>query len=201
MLKVPKKIKNFVWRACKDSIPTKVNLRRRSIAISLLCDRCSIEEENCLHALWSCRELDLVWSASSGWGHRSTSDYVDFRELLSWILENHAQHKLFAITVWTIWNQRNQIRHHVPSCSTDQIAQVALEKLNEFHYVLPQPLPALPQSKVAWKPPPSSIFKLNFDGAIFKSENKSGVGVVIRGCRGHMIASLTPRFFHKHMML
>ena len=158
MLKVPNKIKNFVWWACKDSIPTKINLRRRSIAVSPLCDRCTIEEENCLHALWSCRELDQVWSDSSGWGHWSTSDYVDFRELLSWILENHSQPELFAMTVWTIWNQRNQIRHHVLSCITDQIAQVALEKLNEFHSVLPQPLPALPQSKVVWKPPPSGIF-------------------------------------------
>ena len=96
MLKVPKKIKNFVWRACKDSIPTKINLRRRSIAVSPLCDRCTIEEENRLHALWSCRELDQVWSDSSGWGHWSTSDYVDFHELLSWILENHAQPELFA---------------------------------------------------------------------------------------------------------
>ena len=65
-----------------------------------------------------------------------------------------------------------------------------MEKLNEFHSVLPQPLPALPQSKVVWKPPPSGIFKLDFDGAVFKSENKSGVGVVIQDCRGHMIASL-----------
>ena len=38
MLKGPKKIKNFIWRACKGSIPTKVNLRTRSIAISPLCD-------------------------------------------------------------------------------------------------------------------------------------------------------------------
>ena len=187
MLKVPNKIMNFVWQACKDSIPTKINLRRRSIAVSPLCDRCTIEEENCLHALWSCRELDQVWSDSSGWSHWVI--YVDFRELLSWILENHSQPELFAIIVWTIWNQRNQIRHHVLSCITDQIAQVALEKLNEFHSVLPQPLPALPQSKVVWKPPPSGIFKLNFDGTVFKFENKSGVGVAIQDCRGHMIAS------------
>lgn len=31
---------------------------------------------------------------------------------------------------------------------------------------------------------------LNFDGAVFNSDNKSGVGVVIRDCKGHMIASL-----------
>lgn len=62
---------------------------------------------------------------------------MDFRELRSWILENHAQPELFTMTIWTIWNQRNQIRHHVSSCSSDLIAQVALEKLNEFRSILP----------------------------------------------------------------
>ena len=107
MRKVPNKIKNFVWRACKDSIPTKVNLRRRSIPVHMLCDRCSVEEETCLHALWSCKELDQVWSGLSGWGQGKMSCFVDFCELLSWILDNHAQPKLFAMTVWTVRNQRN----------------------------------------------------------------------------------------------
>jgi len=43
---VTNKIKNFMWRACKDPIPTKVNLRRRSIPIPMLCDQCSVKEES-----------------------------------------------------------------------------------------------------------------------------------------------------------
>ncbi|KAF3959114.1 hypothetical protein CMV_016044 [Castanea mollissima] len=34
------------------------------------------------------------------------------------------------------------------------------------------------------------MFKINFDGAVFKSENSSGAGVAIRDCRGRVIASL-----------
>lgn len=41
VLGVPNKMKNLVWRTCKDSIPTLVNLRRRSIAVSSRCARCS----------------------------------------------------------------------------------------------------------------------------------------------------------------
>lgn len=51
-------------------------------------------------------------------------------------------------------------------------------------------MPARPQPNAVWKPPPSGIFKLNFDGVVFKSENKSGVGVAIWDCRGQIIASL-----------
>ena len=97
---------------------------------------------------------------------------------------NHAQRDLFAMTVWMIWNQRNQIWHRIPSCNTDQLAQVAIERLNEFVAGLPPTNPAPQKSKVVWKPPPTGMFKLNFDGAVFKQENKSGVGVAIRDCKG-----------------
>ena len=68
-LQVPNKIKNFMWRACRDSLPTKVNLRRRHIMDSSLCEQCLREEESPLHALWSCRELDLIWLESM-WNFR-----------------------------------------------------------------------------------------------------------------------------------
>lgn len=60
-LQVPNKIKNFMWRACRDSLPMKANLRRRHITDSPLCERCLREEESLLHVLWSCCELDSVW--------------------------------------------------------------------------------------------------------------------------------------------
>ena len=53
----------------------------------------------------------------------------------------------------------------------------------------PQP-PALPQPRTKWKPPNVTDFKINFDGAVFRQENKSGIGVVIRDNSGVVIASL-----------
>ncbi|KAL0007021.1 hypothetical protein SO802_008523 [Lithocarpus litseifolius] len=40
--RVPNKIKNFMWRACHDSIPTKANLRLRHITDNPLCERSGI---------------------------------------------------------------------------------------------------------------------------------------------------------------
>uniref|UniRef100_A0A2N9FLE6 RNase H type-1 domain-containing protein n=1 Tax=Fagus sylvatica TaxID=28930 RepID=A0A2N9FLE6_FAGSY len=37
-LKVPRKIQMFTWRALKDSLPTKLNLKRRHILIDLVCE-------------------------------------------------------------------------------------------------------------------------------------------------------------------
>ncbi|KAL4622103.1 hypothetical protein ACB092_06G273500 [Castanea dentata] len=43
---------------------------------------------------------------------------------------------------------------------------------------------------VKWKPPYASCFKIYFDGAIFRNENRSGIGVVVRDHTSSIIASL-----------
>ena len=92
---------------------------------------------------------------------------------------NHAQPDLFAMTVWVIWNQRNQIWHRIPSCNTDQLAQVAIERLNEFVAGLPPTNPA-PQVQGSMEATPYWYVQT----AVFKQENKSGVGIAIRDCKG-----------------
>ena len=51
-------------------------------------------------------------------------------------------------------------------------------------------LPAPVKPKEKWKPPDVSLVKINFDGAIFRSENRSGIGVVVRTHTGAILASL-----------
>lgn len=49
---------------------------------------------------------------------------------------------------------------------------------------------------MTWKPLNPSMFKINFDGAVFKNDNKSGIGVVIRDHQGLVIASLAQQLSH-----
>ena len=53
-LKVPNKIKVFGWRACRNILPTRVNLAQRRIIHDNRCEACKIEAETRIHALWSC---------------------------------------------------------------------------------------------------------------------------------------------------
>ncbi|XP_050247367.1 uncharacterized protein LOC126694882 [Quercus robur] len=41
-----------------------------------------------------------------------------------------------------------------------------------------------------WHPPPASVFKLNFDAAIFSDLNSSGVGAMIRNEKGEVVAAI-----------
>ncbi|XP_075663123.1 uncharacterized protein LOC142632637 [Castanea sativa] len=44
---------------------------------------------------------------------------------------------------------------------------------------------------VIWKPPPSSVYKLNFDAAIFSDLDRTGVGAIIRDEHGQVMAAMT----------
>ena len=48
----------------------------------------------------------------------------------------------------------------------------------------------MPRQRTKWKPLDARSFKINFDGVIFKQENKSRIGVVIRDHTGAVMASL-----------
>lgn len=53
-LKVPNSVKIFVWRASRNILPTKSNLFSKRVVDSKSCPCCLIEDEDIIHALWSC---------------------------------------------------------------------------------------------------------------------------------------------------
>ena len=50
-IRAPNKIRHFIWRAVKDSVPTKENLHKRHIPLDVICSLCDEHQETTLHAL------------------------------------------------------------------------------------------------------------------------------------------------------
>ena len=73
----------------------------------------------------------------------------------------------------------------------NRIAQVSKERLEEFTAVIPPKQPPYSKPRIVWKPPPINMMKINFDGAVFRKENRSGVGVIIRNSEGLVLAFLS----------
>ncbi|XP_065627884.1 uncharacterized protein LOC136066852 [Quercus suber] len=170
-LQVPNKIKNLVWRACRNSLPTKENLVRRTIIECPTCDRCKQAPESALHALWTCNELDVVWEEEPFQGGRRRHAFVDFKELLSWLITTDHNLELFSTSVWLIWTQRNQVRMSQPNISVHHIPMSTKERVAEFK--LTEPVPAFTRSDLSlvrakWRPPNPDMVKINYDGATFK---------------------------------
>ena len=44
-----------------------------------------------------------------------------------------------------------------------------------------------------WKPPPNSVFKLNFDAVVFVEAKRTGFGAIIRNDKGEVMAAMSAR--------
>ncbi|KAL0000463.1 hypothetical protein SO802_014244 [Lithocarpus litseifolius] len=108
-VKVQNQVKNHLWRACRNSLPTKTNLVRRTIIANDIWDRCHGAAETVAQALWECLEIDVVWNDAALWDFRFTSEFVDFKHLAAWIIAHQKNSKMFAMLAWAIWIQRNKV--------------------------------------------------------------------------------------------
>ena len=170
-LQVPNKIKNLVWRACRNSLPTKENLVRRTIIENPTYDRCKHEPKSALHALWNCSKLVVVWEEEPFQHCRRWHTFVDLKELLSWLIIKDHSLELFAMSVWLIRTQRNQVCVSQPNLDVHQILSPGKERVVEFVVTQPAPSitrPALTCFRAKWRPPSPELVKINCDGAIFK---------------------------------
>ena len=77
------KVRNLIWRAFRNSLPSKCNLWRRTIIIDQICDRCKEDNEDVVHAVWSYKELDGVWGLNNIWSFWNQQSFSSFSELLS----------------------------------------------------------------------------------------------------------------------
>ena len=160
-----------MWKACRNSLPTKENLVCRTIIDSPTCDCCKQASESTLHAMWSCRELDVVWEDDMQWQCKRNHSFVDFKELLSWLITNQRDLEFFFTSAWLIWTQRNRICLSKTTISSPQIAATAREHLTEFtqNITTPQfPRVTTTPSQTRWCPPSQGLVKINCDGATFK---------------------------------
>nr|POE76056.1 putative ribonuclease h protein [Quercus suber] len=139
-LAVQPKIRNFLWCAIKDTIPTKANLKRRRVIPSDCCDHCHNTSENTLHALWSCPSLSQVWSLDQCWRNCYTRTFQSFRDLIEHIIDEGLDVDYFATIVWMVWHRRNTLR---TTNKAFPIQQVLPEKSSSD---ITAPIKSLPRS-------------------------------------------------------
>lgn len=64
-LKVPAKIRFFIWRCCRGGVATRVNLAKRLGSFDDQCQICLTAPESIEHALFFCPKAIMVWFGSS----------------------------------------------------------------------------------------------------------------------------------------
>ena len=92
-LRIPNKVKNFIWRSCKDAIPVKKNLKKRQILQDESCDHCHQVSETVLHAIWECPTLTPIWDSILELSFRMNCSFRDIKELL--LFANEMEKKMW----------------------------------------------------------------------------------------------------------
>ena len=132
-----------------------------------------------------------MWVGDS-WSFRSNIQFTDFKELSNWILENGKPMELFAVQVWSIWNQCNKLRLNQSCCLTKDLQKMAVESGNEIRRsnLRLNRFKSSPTHHTVWTAPAPDSYKINYDGALSSADNKSGIGIVVQDCHWEVIASL-----------
>ena len=85
-LEVPNKVKNFVWRACREALPTKANLYRRKIAQDALCDSCKGRSEDGSHSIFFCPNVQVMWQSDLRWNWLSALEGQSMKDIFNFAI-------------------------------------------------------------------------------------------------------------------
>jgi len=61
-LKMPPKVKNFIWRVCRSTLPTRLRLRDKGVNCERVRALCNLMEEDSLHLFFRCPGSCNIWS-------------------------------------------------------------------------------------------------------------------------------------------
>ena len=109
-LKAPPKVRNFIWRACSNVLPTRENLHRRRVKVDSRCDICCQQPESNSHLLWECPPARNVWAISKGSVQKCSNQVHDLFHLFRMLNDKLTKMELerWATTSWAIWSARNK---------------------------------------------------------------------------------------------
>ena len=162
-----------------------------------MCLICMSFPESAIHALWECEAAKDVCAGSLKILQKGVSGLADFIHLIEYLLDRVELYDMEEVLVqaWLIWNQRNRVVHRGKFHDLGWLINQARELLEEFQTAQEQMRIELVMqpARDTWKPPPQSVFKLNFDVAVFSGLNRSGYGAIICNEKCEVMAAMAAK--------
>uniref|UniRef100_A0A803QAL9 Reverse transcriptase zinc-binding domain-containing protein n=1 Tax=Cannabis sativa TaxID=3483 RepID=A0A803QAL9_CANSA len=133
-LKIPQKVKIFLWRMYHRALPTNSQLIKRKIPVQPICHRCGEATETPKHALVFCSSLLPIWSKLRVWSQLNRCRNGSLAELLVCLFAviEQSNFELLAMIWRWVWYDRNFILFGKKQSRKDLIFELAKDVLEEF---------------------------------------------------------------------
>ena len=127
-LHTPPNVLNFLWRACSDILPTRVNLLRRKIQIDPQCSLCGQSDTI------FCGNVHLLTMSGRWLVGKSSYEAFSFYLLARAMVERLDVKELenWAMIAWSLWNARNRFHFERVQTHPTVILRVATSLLEEY---------------------------------------------------------------------
>ncbi|KAK9195743.1 hypothetical protein WN943_003868 [Citrus x changshan-huyou] len=130
-LQVPNKVKNFIWRAAHNVLPTATNLISKRVDVPSTCSVCNAYEETVLHSLVACSFAQSCWNSSSVGFVGYCSTFLDWLAQV-FIRCSKEECNIAMMICWQIWVNRNNKVWNNTACSVCQILNSAGQFLYQW---------------------------------------------------------------------
>ncbi|XP_040997158.1 uncharacterized protein LOC121243156 [Juglans microcarpa x Juglans regia] len=195
-MKVPGKMKLFMWKAGNNLLATRVNLFTKKVIENPLYPICLKEEETVMHVLWQCPAARDVWAeshrATQKWGAMETNLLKLWEDLEGKL--NKIELAEVAVIMRGLWMRRNNFIFENKFLNPSSIIRSIRDSLKEHHLAEEGIADSSRRgdSRVEviqkWSPPGANSFRANWDAACNVKHRKMGIDVIIRNENGKVTA-------------
>lgn len=192
-LKVPPKVKNFIWKACTGCLPTKDMLCMKQVNVNILCPLCNMESESARHVLVSCTFAQSCWDLIGGNGDSNyTGDFLAWitNVLDTWEIEKKCTGVLLCWSIWKcrndlVWSQKGMEAREVVESARVVLSQWrdAQDKTFNRSWGLLEPH----DGDEHWTLPEFNKTKVNTDAAIFLASSCYAYAFIARNHQGDLV--------------
>ncbi|CAN1156954.1 Putative ribonuclease H protein At1g65750 [Linum perenne] len=194
-MKIPPKVKHFMWNLGRDVLSTKEALHRRHIFVAGECGCCNVFFETSWHLFFECQVAKACWveAGLSSVVESALGGRNSVAEVILHILgtQEESVTQSFCMVLWSVWQERNARVWTMKASEVCWVVRMGSSLLYEWLKVRGNNNQADEQRRGSeckrWHPPRPGEFKCNLDAAIMAATERSGAGMVIRDNEGELL--------------
>jgi hypothetical protein len=186
------KVKQFIWRLTHNSLPLRINIKRRGIECDTRCVCCKRLDENGAHLFLKCKEVNFFWRNLQLEEIRDQMCTCrDAKSVVQKVLEQDEEKStLICCMLWSWWWRRNKINAGETAGTVDNLVYQIKHLVNDsLQFCRSRGTTETEKNIVQWSKPEGEWLKINTDGSFMQATREGGWGFVVRDSAGEVRGS------------